>query len=319
MPTEFRYAALTTVDAGSATFQGVLMKYNSVGEGPFGKEVFLPGSFGDLSQSSILLNIQHDRSRPIARTPDTMTLSDSNSALVLVAKPPPTREVQDAKLLVAAGILQGLSIEFNCKQQEMRDGIRVVSRAELVGVAICDKPAFSESTVEARRAEARAMLGLRIRGIIPYGQISDCRCQSGNCNKVKILKDSFKDSLSEDREILAQLGDYSKPLGSRKRGSLILTDTPAGLVVDSALPDSTAGRDLIAEASTVPILMRPFFNQSESTFVEEGDVAVYSAMKLRSILVGPTDAAEGWPEAELVTPQEARRADRWEGRRRVCL
>ena len=109
------------------------MKYNSVGEGPFGKEVFLPGSFGDLSQSSILLNIQHDRSRPIARTPDTMTLSDSNSALVLVAKPPPTREVQDAKLLVAAGILQGLSIEFNCKQQEMRDGIRVVSRAELVG------------------------------------------------------------------------------------------------------------------------------------------------------------------------------------------
>ena len=333
---EFRFSPLTTVDAGSATFQGVLMKYNSVGEGPFGKEVFLPGSFGDLSQSSILLNIQHDRSRPIARTPDTMTLADTTSMLTLIAKPPLTTEVQDAKLLMAAGILRGLSIEFNAIEQRQENGVRIVSRAELCGVAICDKPAFSESVItEARRQqhEQRAKLSLTISGIIPYEEKLDCRCQTGSCTAVRLKRGSLAQAAEPDSTALLVMGDYSKPIASVAKRSLQLTDSPGGLLVSSTIPDSQAGRDLIALASSVPLLIRPIFRQEDSAYEYEdnGETAVYEHMSLRGLTIGATDQAAGWPEAVISEPeaapeatleeppQEARRADRWEGRRRVCL
>ena len=312
---EYRYSPLTTIEAGSRMFQGTLMRYGSVGQGPLGPEVFLPRAFGDLTQSEILLNLQHDRARMLARAPGTMVLTDTQSMLTLVAKPPDTQEVRDAKLLVQAGVLQGLSIEFNAKEQEHRDGLRVISKAELVGVGLVDRPAYPESVVEARRLENRAKLSLRLKGLIPYGTTADCRCQTGNCKQVRILKNAFKGALSEDREILAIYGDYNKAIASRARGSLILTDTAQGLEIDASLPDSTSGRDLVAQSEVVPILTRPFFDQSESTFTEYGDVAVYSDMKLRAILIGASDMAKGWPAASLVEP-EARRADRWKERRK---
>ena len=247
-----------------------------------------------------------------------MVLNDSTSMLTLIAKPPDTQEVRDAKLLVQASVLQGLSIEFNAIEQRQENGLRVISRAELVGVGLVDKPAYPASTIEARRLENRAKLSLRLKGLIPYGTTADCRCQTGNCKQVRILKDAFKGALSEDREILAIYGDYNKAIASRARGSLILTDTPGGLLIDASLPDSTSGRDLVAQSEVVPILTRPFFDQSASTFEEEGDVAIYSDMKLRAILIGASDMAKGWPAASLVEP-EARRADRWEGRRKICL
>lgn len=176
---EFRYSPLVDVPSGNPHFEGVLMRYGAVGQGPHGPEVFLPGSFGDLSQDSILLNVQHDRSRPLARTPQTMLLNDSTSMLTLVAKPPPTQEVMDARLMVQAGILQGLSIEFNAREQEHRNGVRIISKAELVGCALVDRGAYPDSIVEARRAESRARLGLTLRAMIPEQKKLSCECSGG--------------------------------------------------------------------------------------------------------------------------------------------
>ena len=307
MPTEFRYAPLTTVEAGSATFQGVLMKYRSIGEGPYGKEVFLPGSFGNVEQAEILLNVQHDRSRPLARAPGTMQLVDSNSVLTLVAKPPATQEVQDARMMVQAKILTGLSIEFTALEQEHRNGLRVISKAQLCGVGLVDTPAFPASTVEARRQqhEQRAKLSLTISGIIPYEEKLDCRCQTGSCTAVRLKPKSLAQAAEPDSTALLVMGDYSKPIASVAKRSLQLTDTPQGLLVSSTIPDSQAGRDLIALASSVPLLIRPIFDQKASTFIEEGGVATYTHMSLRGLTVGATDQAAGWPEAVISEPEAA--------------
>ena len=306
MPTEFRYAPLTT-EVGAPHFEGVIMRYGAIGEGPFGKEVFLPGSFGDLSQSSILLNIQHDRSRPIARTPDTMTLADTTSMLTLTAKPPDTTEVRDAKLMVQAKILTGLSIEFTAFEQEHRNGLRVISKAQLCGVGLVDTPAFPASTVEARRQqhEQRAKLSLTISGIIPYEEKLDCRCQTGSCTAVRLKPKSLAQAAEPDSTSLLVMGDYSKPIASVAKRSLQLTDTPQGLLVSSTIPDSQAGRDLIALASSVPLLIRPIFDQKASTFIEEGGVATYTHMSLRGLTIGATDQAAGWPEAVISEPEAA--------------
>ena len=320
MSTEFRYAGpLSTIEAGSPHFEGILMRYNSIGVGDFGKERFEPGAFGAVEQADVSLTIQHDRGRQVARTPQTMKIVDSNSLLAMVAKPPATQETLDARALVQAGVLGGLSIEFRAVEQRQENGIRVISRAELAGVSIVDRPAFPESVIEARRLENRAKLSVRLKGVIPYGTTSDCRCQTGNCKEVRILKDAFKGALETDEEILAIYGDYNKAVASRARGSLVLTDTPAGLEINASLPDNTSGRDLAAQAEVVPILTRPFFDQSASTFEEQGDVAVYSDMRLRAILIGPSDASRGWPHAELVEPPEARRAARRAGRWPIWL
>ena len=332
---EFRFSPLTTVEAGSATFQGVLMKYRSIGEGPYGKEVFLPGSFGNVEQAEILLNVQHDRSRPLARAPGTMQLVDSNSVLTLVAKPPATQEVQDARMMVQAKILTGLSIEFNATEQEHRNGVRVISKAQLCGVGLVDTPAFPASTVEARRQqhEQRARLSLTISGLIPYETKLDCRCQTGSCTAVRLKPKSLAQAAEPDSTALLVMGDYSKPIASVAKRSLQLTDTPQGLLVFSTIPDSQAGRDLIALASSVPLLIRPIFRQEDSAYEYEdnGETAVYEHMSLRGLTIGATDQAAGWPEAVISEPeaappatleeppQEARRADRWEGRRRICL
>ena len=306
MQTEFRYSPLTTVEAGSATFQGVLMKYRSIGEGPYGKEVFLPGSFGNVEQAEILLNVQHDRSRPLARAPGTMQLVDSNSVLTLVAKPPATQEVQDARMMVQAKILTGLSIEFTALEQEHRNGLRVISKAQLCGVGLVDTPAFPASTVEARRQqhEQRAKLSLTISGIIPYEEKLDCRCQSGVCDSVRLKRGSLNNATEPDREILLVAGDYGKALSSKQLGSLKVTEQANGLAVSSSLPDSQAARDLVAMAETVPLLIRPSFDQKASTFVEDGPTAIYSKMQLRAILIGASDMAKGWPPATLEEPPQ---------------
>ena len=307
MQTEFRYSPLTTVEAGSATFQGVLMKYRSIGEGPYGKEVFLPGSFGNVEQAEILLNVQHDRSRPLARAPGTMQLVDSNSVLTLVAKPPATQEVQDARMMVQAKILTGLSIEFTALEQEHRNGLRVISKAQLCGVGLVDTPAFPASTVEARRQqhEQRETLSVTISGIIPYEEKLDCRCQTGSCTAVRLKPKSLAQAAEPDSTALLVMGDYSKPIASVAKRSLQLTDTPQGLLVSSTIPDSQAGRDLIALASSVPLLIRPIFDQKASTFIEEGGVATYTHMSLRGLTIGATDQAAGWPEAVISEPEAA--------------
>ena len=304
---EFRYAPLTTVetvDAGSPVFQGTLMKYRSIGQGPHGPEVFLPGSFGNVEQAEILLNVQHDRSRPLARAPGTMQLVDTNSVLTLVAHPPDTTEVRDAKLMVQAKILTGLSIEFNATEHAHRKGVRVISRAELVGVGLVDTPAFPASTVEARRQqhEQRARLSLTISGLIPYETKLDCRCQSGVCDSVRLKRGSLNNATEPDREILLVAGDYGKALSSKQLGSLKVTEQANGLTVSSSLPDSQAARDLVAMAETVPLLIRPSFDQKASTFVEDGPTAIYSKMQLRAILIGASDMAQGWPPATLEEP-----------------
>ena len=85
-----------------------------------GEESFASQPFGDLSQrGNILLNFQHQRARPLARTGGGgLVLTDSAERLEVAATLPMTRDADDALTLVDEGILQGFSIEFPGTSQE---------------------------------------------------------------------------------------------------------------------------------------------------------------------------------------------------------
>ena len=104
----YRYADLAEVKG--RTLRGVLLRYGDVAKGY--KERILAGAFGDLSSADILLNLQHDRGRPLARTGGGLTLTDGPEHLQVTAVLPETRDADDALKLIESGVLRGLSCEF---------------------------------------------------------------------------------------------------------------------------------------------------------------------------------------------------------------
>ena len=141
---EYRYVP---VELDGNVLSGTVMRYGEIAKGVPRPERFLPGS---LSFEDVILNVQHDRGRPIARTPETLVLTDSNESLELRADVPETREGTDALLLVKQRILQGLSVEFRSVKEHYEAGVRVIEKAVLSGIGLVDKPAYVGSTVEAR-------------------------------------------------------------------------------------------------------------------------------------------------------------------------
>ena len=137
------------------------MPYGALAEPPAVPmpERFEPGAFGDLSGADVILNRQHLRAAPLARTGGGgLTLADGPDALRMSADLPETREAADALTLVRAGILRGLSVEFRALRERIERGVRVIVRAKLIRIGLVDEPAYKGAGVEARQAAGPALV-----------------------------------------------------------------------------------------------------------------------------------------------------------------
>lgn len=146
------------------TPQGVLVEGVAV---PYGREAdiggmfrerFEAGAFGDLSNADVIANRQHDRGQPLARTGPGggLTLQDGPDALRASVLLPPTADGKDTGELLKRGVLRGFSVEFLIAEggETWVDTLRSISRAELRGLAIVDRPAYTDA--EAKVAERAA-------------------------------------------------------------------------------------------------------------------------------------------------------------------
>ena len=250
---------------------GVAMRYGDIATLPFGRESVRAGAFGDVARADAILNVQHRRDRPLARTGGGgLMLSDSREALTLTANLPKTREADDALELVRTGILRGLSLEFARARANVLAGVRMIETARLLGFGLVDRPAYSDSLVIAR-AEFRQVGEDGLEGSFFYNQdtiISDRAAQvmaqggfsrfpipaipetletrqGESVRKRRIDPGAFAFALDDlTREISLVLGDYSRPLGSRLAGTLELEDTRESLnFLVERLPDTSYVRD----------------------------------------------------------------------------
>ena len=140
---EFRY------DAERGVIEGVAIRYGDrahFGEG-FTEE-FRAGAFGQLGD--VISNLQHDRARPVARTGAGLSLSDGADALRVAITLPDTSYAREARELVAARILRGFSVEFRASRDFFEERHRVIESAELLGVALVDRPAYPDSVIAER-------------------------------------------------------------------------------------------------------------------------------------------------------------------------
>ena len=147
----FPAAEIRAADADSRVLVGTVLSYGDVAVIRGGvRERFEPRAF-EGRMADVILDVLHDRGRPIARTGSGLELLDSAAALELRADLPPSAAGTEALQLVRAGILRGLSVKFRAIREAMVAGERVIRTAQLLAVGIVDRPAYPRSTVEARR------------------------------------------------------------------------------------------------------------------------------------------------------------------------
>ena len=247
--TERRYSELR---ADGRRLSGVVVRYGDIANVGGVRERFMPGAFGPVEALDTILNVQHRRDRPIARTGGGgLDLMDGPDALRMAAELPTTREADDTLELVRTGVLRGLSVEFVSRSERVEGGVRVLARAGLAGLGVVDRPAYPSSTV-ASRYELR-IDGAGLTGAFFYDAdtvISDRNERALSVRKQRVAPGAFDFALADpSREVSLLLGrDYSRPLGSRLAGTLELEDTPEALRFNvERLPDTGYVRDFRAQ------------------------------------------------------------------------
>ena len=116
-------------------------------------EVFEPGSLS--IRGNILLNVQHDRARPLARAGHGLTLTNNATQLRISFDPPATTEGRDVAELIRTGVLTGFSMEFRANREtfDMATKRRTIHEAELRGIAIVDDPAHTGALIDEIRQQ----------------------------------------------------------------------------------------------------------------------------------------------------------------------
>ena len=114
------------------------------------KETFSPGCFGQYSD--VMVNIQHQKTKPVARQGAGLVLHDDEKALRAEIDLTGTPLGLEARSMIDKGLLRGLSVEFYPDDEVWEGHSRIVKAAELKAISIVDKPAYAGSTIEEMRS-----------------------------------------------------------------------------------------------------------------------------------------------------------------------
>ena len=134
-------------DPDERRVSGTAMRYGDTAELPWGeKERFEPGAFGEVGGLDVILNVQHNRSKLVARTGGGgLTLMDGGGQLTVEAVLPDTTDARDAVANIQAKILRGLSVEFMPEETRTEGDTIIVEKAVLRNIGIVDRPAYPKS------------------------------------------------------------------------------------------------------------------------------------------------------------------------------
>ena len=153
---EHRFAEFRAAEDGGGV-SGVLLRYGDVATvGPF-RERFEPGALQ--VAPDVIANLQHDRGKPVARTDAGLIVKATADRVTADLRFPDTVYGREARELVGAKILRGFSVEFRASKDRWEDKTRIIERAELVGFALVDRPAYPDSVIAERMAETRRVIG----------------------------------------------------------------------------------------------------------------------------------------------------------------
>ena len=304
---------------------GIVMPYGDIS--PSHREKFEPASLR--MAPAVPLNLFHDPERAVAWQPGGgLDLRQDREALRMVAVLAPIPAADRALADIRAGRIVGLSIEFKAVRERREGGLRVVEEAVLSGIGLVRVPSYGAS-----RVEARAKSGRTLRSTIPVDRALACECiaqagsgSGGSCIPIVKLRSEVSRIMADTIEraaegtgadVLAVYKDYSRPLGSARRGTLRAVEGEDGLDIEVDLPIGEAGDMAVAANAAAGIVARPLIDYDRSEYEDGPEGRVISNPHLRAILIGATDARAGWPDALIDGGERSAAPER--RRRRVWL
>ena len=230
---------------------GVAIKYGDVATLGFGTEQVRKGAFGsDVEGQDIILNLMHDRLRPLARSNGGgLSLRDEDDGLYFEAVLPKTLTVaQETFTLISENILRGASTEFQALEEERDEkGQRIITKAALSAISIVDRPAYGESVLSAEARQLPAPnTGLLLT--IPFQQdlVQSMVGRSVINVGVNALDDSLKAIAGGQMGFSVLIGDYSNLVASSTApGAVSIAKRSGGLEVTvPKMLDTQANREL---------------------------------------------------------------------------
>ena len=128
------------------TIKGLVVPFAKVGNTSAGPVRFEFGAFGDIDASQIVLNMEHDRTRPLGRG-IAGSEEVTPAGISMAFKIAPTGAGNDALVEASEGLRPAFSIEANVGEYVIEKGVMVVSSAKLEAVAHVTNPAFKDAQI----------------------------------------------------------------------------------------------------------------------------------------------------------------------------
>jgi HK97 family phage major capsid protein len=133
-------------DTVTRTIKGLVVPFSKVGNTSAGPVRFEFGAFGDIDPSQIVLNSEHDRTRPLGRGV-AESLEVSPAGISMAFKIAPTNAGNDALVEASEGLRPAFSIEAKVNEYTVEKGVMVVSSAFMEAVAHVTNPAFKDAQI----------------------------------------------------------------------------------------------------------------------------------------------------------------------------
>jgi len=133
-------------DVVTRTITGLIVPFARVGNTSAGPVQFSFGAFGEIDPSQIVLNMEHDRTRPLGRGiagSEQVTPAGVSMAFKIA----PTGAGNDALVEASEGLRPAFSIEAKVNEYTIEKGVMIVSNANLEAVAHVTSPAFADAKI----------------------------------------------------------------------------------------------------------------------------------------------------------------------------
>jgi HK97 family phage major capsid protein len=133
-------------DTVTRTIKGLVVPFSKVGNTSAGPVRFEFGAFGDIDPSQIVLNMEHDRTRPLGRG-IAGSEEVTPAGISMAFKIAPTGAGNDALVEASEGLRPAFSIEAKVNEYTVEKGVMVISSANLEAVAHVTNPAFKDAQI----------------------------------------------------------------------------------------------------------------------------------------------------------------------------
>jgi phage head maturation protease len=136
---------VTATDDESRTITGRIVTFEETGNTSIGKVQFAKGS---IEPASVILNLEHDRTRRIGTTLE-MKKDDDETYMEATFKIAKTTAGNDALVEAAEGLRDGFSVEVSFDEYEtLKDGTVRILKGDLTAVALTSEPAIRSARVD---------------------------------------------------------------------------------------------------------------------------------------------------------------------------